>query len=212
MQKLPLKLILFVISLSACRLEPDLAELVQNMVVQTRYDEQSVTESFNIFNTYSTFTMRVDTMGLVSTRTTDTLLVDASGQDYVKSVTRRVRDKVVQAGFTLAEPDGNPDFSVNVILLDNFSFFQTITYPPYYSSWYYGYYGYWFPYVTTYASSYGTVAIEIVDIKNYAANGNRYKIIWKAFIGDIYTSIDPKTKTLEAVDQAFAQSPYIQKN
>ncbi|GIV37991.1 MAG: hypothetical protein KatS3mg032_2370 [Cyclobacteriaceae bacterium] len=200
------------ISLAACRLEPDLAELVQDMVVQTQYDEQSVTESFNIFNTYSTFTMRIDTMGLVSTRTRDTLLVDASGQDFVKSVTRRVRDKVLQAGFLPVGSSETPDFSVNVILLDNFSFFQTVTYPPYYSSWYYGYYGYWFPYVTTYASSYGTVAIEIVDIKNYAANGNRYKIIWKAFIGDIYTSVDQKTKTLEAVDQAFAQSTYIRKN
>jgi hypothetical protein len=200
------------LGLTGCRLEPDLAELVQDMLVQTQYDQASITPTGNIFHTYATFTMLLDTMGLVSTRTRDSLLIDGSGQDFVKSVTRRVRDKVQEAGFTLVSPNENPDFSVNVVLLDNFSFFQTITYPPYYSSWYYGYYGYWYPFVTTYASSYGTVAIEIVDIKNYAANGNKFKIIWKALIGDIYASVDRKGKTLEAVDQAFTQSPYIRRN
>ncbi len=199
-------------SFTGCRLEPDLAELVKDMVVQTQYDQESVTDNFSIFNTYNTFTMRIDTMGLVSTRTRDSLLIDGSGQDFVKSVTRKVRDKMAGAGYTLVNRNENPDFSVNVILLDNFNFFQTITYPPYYGSWYYGYYGYWFPFVTTYAASYGTVAIEVVDIKNYAANGNRYKIIWKAFIGDIYTSLDQLNNTLKAIDQAFAQSPYISKD
>lgn len=204
-------IIVSLLLLAGCKLEPDLGELVQDMVVQTRYDQESVSPDFNIFNTYNTFTMRIDTMGLVSTRTSDTLLIDGAGGDFVKSVTRRVRDKVLEAGFTSVQPQDNPDFAVNVILLDNFSFFQAINYAPFYS-WYWGYYGYWFPYVTTYAATYGTLAIEIVDIKNYAANGNKYKVIWKAFIGDIYASIDRNTKTLEAVNQAFAQSPYIQKD
>lgn len=119
------------ILLLGCKLEPDLGELVQNMVVQTRYDRDSVTPDFNIFNTYSTFTMRIDTMGLVSTRYTDTLLIDDSGGDFVKSVTRRVRDKVLEAGYIRVQPQDNPDFAVNVILLDNFSFFQAINYAPF---------------------------------------------------------------------------------
>lgn len=199
------------VTILGCRMEPDLGELVQDMVVQTRYDEESVSPAFNIFHTYSTFAMRIDTMGLVSTRYSDTLIIDGAGGNFVKSVTRRVRDKILQAGYTQVTPQENPDFSVNVILLDNFSFFQAINYAPFYS-WYWGYYGYWLPYVATYTTSYGTLAIEIVDIKNYAANGNKYKIIWKAFIGDIYASVDRDTKTLEAVNQAFAQSPYIQKD
>ncbi|MCS6974424.1 MAG: DUF4136 domain-containing protein [Cyclobacteriaceae bacterium] len=203
--------IITVFVLTGCRMEPDLGELVQDMVVQTRYDQESVSPTFNVFGTYDKFTMRIDTMGLVSTRYRDTLLVDGSGQDFVKSVTRRVRDKFLEAGYTRVTPQQNPDFAVNVILLDNFSFFQAVNYAPFYS-WYWGYYGYWFPYVTTYSASYGTLVIEVVDIKNYAANGNRYKVIWKAFIGDIYASIDRNSKTLEAVNQAFAQSPYIQKD
>jgi hypothetical protein len=54
------------------------------------------------------------------------------------------------------------------------------------------------------------MVIEIVDVKN--ATGNDYKVIWKAFIGDLYTTFDLKTKTLEAIDQAFVQSPYISKD
>ena len=64
--------------------------------------------------------------------------------------------------------------------------------------------------MNTYSAQYASMVIEIVDIKN--ATGNDYKVIWKAFIGDLYTTFDLKTKTLEAIDQAFIQSPYIQKN
>jgi hypothetical protein len=200
-----------VLMLAGCNLEPQLGELVKDMVVQTVYDQASVNDSQNIFTTYSTFTIREDTLGFVSTRYSNTYITDGPSDDFVKPVSRLVRDSVIASGFTKVAPTANPDFAVNVLVLDNFNFFQTITYPGFYPG-YYGYYGYYYPFVSTYYSSYGTLVIEIVDVKNYAANGNKYKVIWKAYMGDLYATVDLKGKTLEAVAQAFKQSPYIRKN
>lgn len=203
--------VLNILLLTGCNLEPQLGELVKDMVVQTQYDEESINVSQNIFTTYATFTIREDTIGFVSTRYSNTNIVDGAGDDFVKPVSRLVRDSVLASGFIRVAPTANPDFAVNVTVLDNFNFFQTITYPGYYPG-YYGYYGYYYPYVSTYYSSYGTLVIEIVDVKNYVANGNKYKVIWKAYMGDLYATIDLKAKTLEAVTQAFKQSPYIRKD
>jgi hypothetical protein len=196
--------------LTGCNLEPQLGELVKDMVVQTVYDQGSVNASQNIFTTYSTFTIREDTIGFVSTRYSNTYITDRPSDDFVKPVSRLVRDSILASGYTKVAPTENPDFAVNVTVLDNFNFFQTLSYPTFYPG-YYGYYGYYYPIVSTYYSSYGTLVIEIVDVKNYAANGNKYKVIWKAYMGDLYATIDLKTKTLEAVSQAFSQSPYIEK-
>lgn len=197
--------------ISACRPEPELADLVRYMVVQTQYDQASINESQNIFHTYSSFTMRLDTLGFVSTRYSNTYIVDGAGDDFVRPVSRLVRNSLIHSGFTLVNANENPDFGVNVIVLDNFNFFQTVNYPMFYPGGYFGYYGFFFPIVSTYFSVYGTLVIEVVDIKNYSANGNRYKVIWRAYIGDLYATLDLKNNTLEAIGQAFQQSPYIQR-
>ena len=36
-------------------------------------------------------------------------------------------------------------------------------------------------------------------------------VIWTAYIGDIISSLDRNKKSVEAIDQAFAQSPYLKK-
>ncbi len=205
----------FLLSTAACNLQPATGELAKDMVVETRYDEPSISGLFNIFTTYNTFIIREDTLGFVSNTSSDTVLIDGVNMSipngYVTPVIERVQENLLNADFQQVTNENEPDFAVNIVVLDNFSFFQTINYPGYYSG-YYSYYGYYFPIVQTYYANYATMVIEIVDIKNYVLNGNRYKVIWKASIGDLYTTFDLRGKTLEAIDQAFVQSPYIQKN
>ncbi|HRJ31575.1 MAG TPA: DUF4136 domain-containing protein [Cyclobacteriaceae bacterium] len=199
--------------LAGCDLQPQSGELARDMVVQTQYDQQSVSGISNVFTDYSTYVLRQDTIGFVSNRNSRTYLIESDlniANGYVKPVVNLVGSNLAARGYQRVEDDGDPDFAVNIVILDNFSFFQTIQYPGFYPGGYYGFYGYYFPIVTTYYSNYTTLVIEIVDIKN--ATGNQYKVIWKAFIGDLNNTFDLRGKTLEAIDQAFVQSPYIQKN
>ncbi|MDH4057705.1 MAG: DUF4136 domain-containing protein [Cyclobacteriaceae bacterium] len=212
--------VLAVIALSAitmaCENQPQTADLVRFMAVQTQYDQSDINSTENIFKTYSTFIIRNDTIGYVSSSpNSDTILVDGINIDvpngYVTPVVNLIKLKLSEAGFDQVSDSDNPDFAVNVAVLQNFSFFQTINYPGYYSG-YYGYYNYYYPIVTTYYANYATLVIEIVDVKNFAANNNKYKVIWKASIGDLISTVDLRGKTLEAIEQAFQQSPYIKKN
>ena len=198
---------------SACELQPQSGQLARDFVVQTQYDQVSIDN--DIFSTYNTFIIREDTIGLVK-RTVDPDEAYYTDEEftgipggYVKPVIALVKENLSARGFDQVTEEDDPDFAVNIVILENFSFFQTVNYLPTYGG-YYGYYGYYLPVVNTYYSQFASMVIEIVDVKN--ATGNDYKVIWKAFIGDLYTTFDLKTKTLEAIDQAFVQSPYISKD
>lgn len=207
--------VLVILSIVGCAREPELIDLVKYMVVQTDYDVEEINEQENIFNDYTTFVLREDTLGYVSTYPdADTILVDDPNTriDFVNAVIAKVDSNatVPERGFVRVQADQNPDFAINIVVLENFSFFQTVTYPGYYSG-YYGYYGgYYGPIVNTYSSNFVTMVVEVVDIKH--AVDNKYKVVWSAYIGDLLTTDDRKNKLLKAVDQAFKQSPYFSKN
>lgn len=213
--------IVSIVALAACSREPEDIDLIKQMVVQTDYNVEEVDGETNVFNGYTTFVLRKDTLGYVSTASRDTILLDNANTlvNFAKSTIKVVADSAIARGFTrvdeFVETDPDPDFAIKIVILENFSYSQYIYYPGYYSG-YYGYYGgYYGPIINTYSTNYVTMVIEVVDIKNYVANGNKYKVIWSAYIGDILAAVDQNTrkeKITEAVGQAFKQSPYFSKD
>src|SRR5688572_16453199 len=127
---------------SSCMRGPEDGALVNHMVVQTAYDTTRINDSENIFNTYSTFFIRRDTMGYVfNSPWADTVLIDPvkDGQTiFVSPVIDEIYDQIVMAGFNSIPEADTPDFVVKVAVLENFSYYQTIYYP-----YYTGYYGYY---------------------------------------------------------------------
>ena len=124
------KIIFFGLSiiLLGCHLEPDVNELVNHMVVQTRYDENTC------FNCYNSFTLSLDTIGFLSNRSHDTIAV---GQ-YVQNVTGAIKSGMSEQGYNYLFKSQDPDLGFATYIVENYSVFQTVNYP----SYYYGYYGY----------------------------------------------------------------------
>ena len=205
----PISLVLLLICMS-CIQEPEIDNLVKYMLVQTEYNEEFVNNEENIFDTYATFVIREDTIGFVSNTSETEYLTEGDVPGFVSPVVDAIRDEFAQ-GYQQVTEDANPDFAVNVIVLENFNYYQSYNYGYGYPGSYYGYYGYYYPVVTTYYSNYVTLLVQVVDAKNPNFN-NEYPIIWSAYIGDLNATLDLTGKTLEAVDQAFVQSPYINKN
>jgi hypothetical protein len=186
-----------------CQLRPADSDLVQRMVVQTEYDE------FTSFSAYNSFTLSLDTLGLLSSRVADTLILD----NYAHQVTARLKTNMDAAGFPFLSKNQDPDLGIAAFVVENYDVFQQINYyQPYYSGYYgYGYGGYYgYPYITTYTSSTTTMVINLIDLKNRDAQ-NRLKVIWTVYIGDLLKSVDYEQRILEAIDQAFRQSPYLNK-
>ncbi|HET9052589.1 MAG TPA: hypothetical protein VFM90_00345, partial [Cyclobacteriaceae bacterium] len=116
--------ILMGIILAGCVREPEMIDLVKYMVVQTEYDTDQINDGQNIFNAYNTFVLREDTLGFVSTYSSDTILLDQPGTriDFVNAVVDSVAAHAEARGFERVEADQNPDFAINIVVLENFSF------------------------------------------------------------------------------------------
>jgi hypothetical protein len=190
-----------------CYPEPDSKDLYDELVVSTNYDPEAN------FAAYSTYAIPTDTIGLISNTNQNDTLITSGGSEFPRPVIQAVREQLESRGYTRVSRSQNPDLGINIVVVNDFNVFQQIVYPdPYYNNYYGGYYGYnswyYYPYVNTYAYNTGVLIIEIVDLKNRTPD-NKVRVVWDAYLGDVYSTINLINQTVDGIDQAFEQSPYI---
>jgi hypothetical protein len=118
------------------------------MIVQTEYRENTA------FSFYSSFTLNLDTIGLLTSRDpNDTIIVNDSDNNNINELTGTIKNNMVDAGYLYVTKDQNPDLGFAVAIVENYNVFQQVIYSSYYSGYYgYGYGGYYgVPYVATYS-------------------------------------------------------------
>lgn len=194
----------------SCQTEPDSAELIDQLVVSTNYDPEAD------FATYATYAIPTDTIGFVSNSASDTIITSPSSS-FPREVLNAIKDNLEGRGYIRVNRTDDPDVGIKVMVVNDFNVFQEVVYPNYYGypgGYYSGYYGYGsyysYPYVNTYAYNTGVLIVEIVDLKNKTPD-NKVKVVWDAYMGDVYSTIDRIKQSGDAIDQAFLQSPYIGK-
>lgn len=189
-------------ALWACEPEPDNLRLLDQLVVSTNYDPDTQ------FADFGTYTIATDTIGYVSNTSRDTIWTFTTAQPYPRSVIKAVREQMDAKGFTYVDRDEDPDVGMNIYIIENLNLFQQVYYPNYYSN-YYGYGGYYYyPIVQTYAQNTATLVVEMIDLKNRNAN-NQVKIVWNAYMGDVVNSVNYEQQSVDAIETAFDQSPYL---
>jgi hypothetical protein len=195
--------ILSMFTLLGCKTQPDLSELVNDMVVLT-----NVPGGVD-YSQYVSYAMPMDTIGLSSNASTNEYLAN----DYAKMITNQIKRNLDQTNHTWVADKSQADFGVNVLVVNDLSVFQSFyPGPGYYYPSYYGYGGYGgyyggYGYSTYNYFQQAMLVIEFVDLKN--SNGS--DAIWVANIGDLINSYDTSGKTKEAIDQAFKQSPFLER-
>jgi hypothetical protein len=202
--------IALVAALGACQTEPDSVKLVDQLVVSTNFDPGAD------FKAYTTYAIPTDTIGFLSNNSSDTIIVSPTSS-FPRTVLNSIRQNLDGRGYTRVGRNEDPDMGINVMVANDFNVFQQIVYPDYYGypgnyySGYYGYGGYYsYPYVNTYAYNTGVLIVEIVDLKNRTPD-NKVKVVWDAYLGDVYSTLDREAQSTGGIDQAFVQSPYIGK-
>lgn len=209
-----IRIFIFIVATSiagwGCQSEPDSAKLIDEMVVSTNYDPDAD------FSAYSTYAMPVDTIGFISNNSDDTIIVSPESA-FPRHVISALKQNMDDRGYARVNRKENPDIGINLMVVNDFNMFQEVVYPGsfgYPGNFYGGYWGYGsyysYPYVNTYAYNTGVLVIEFVDLKNRTPD-NKVKVVWDAYIGDVYSAIDRLAQSKEAIDQAFIQSPYIGK-
>lgn len=210
--RIPAYILIIIAAVAAlgCQPEPDSAKLIDEMVVSTNYDPEAD------FSAYTTYAIPADTIGFISNNSNDTIIVSPEST-FPRHVIAAIRQNMDDRGYVRVTRDDNPDIGVNVMVVNDFNMFQEIVYPGFFGhpgNFYGGYWGYGsyfsYPFVNTYAYNTGVLIIEFVDLENRTLD-NKVKVVWNAYIGDVYSTIDRLAQSKEAIDQAFIQSPYIGK-
>jgi hypothetical protein len=91
---------------------------------------------------------------------------------------------------------------------DYYSWYPGWSYYPYYGSgwsWYYPYYPSGYEYSYTYST--GSLVVDLVDLSKGA--NNQLPVQWIAVMNGLMTATDVTNRINSAIDQAFAQSPYL---
>lgn len=192
---------------------PDIDQLSDDFIVSTNYDPEAN------FSNYSTYVIS-DTIALFSNDPDDTIL----DSDAARPIISAIRANMSERGFQFAERNANPDLGVIVYTFSNVNLVNIPTgywwnspgwyWDPYYFGGYgygYGYPYYYYPYSYTYAYQNGGLMVEIVDLKSYQQNNNRYRVLWSMYAGGVLSGNDERNidQSVSAVHQAFTQSPII---
>ena len=196
-------------SFMACRKTPDTSQLTNKFVVITNRDPKAS------FASYKTFAIS-DTVAYISnTPSADSIIVGAPAAALVNAV----KTNMAARHYTLVARTANPDLGIKITAIKQLN--AGVVYPP---GWWWGYWGYpgycyygcyppYWGYPVAYAYNIGDLIVEMIDVKNSGSNHNLTRI-WIAESGGVLSSTSQTNLDLSvnAINQAFVQSPYIQTN
>lgn len=212
MKKIAFLLLLVGISFG-CRKEPNLSNLSDDFLVATLYDE---TADFGEYVTYKI----VDQVGIVTNDPNGDTLLPAN---IANQLINRVKSNMNARGYTNLPFDStaDADLGVNIFAINQLNEGNVISpgywwgYPGYYDPYYWGCYScyYYYPFSYSYSYNTGTVVMEILDLKNADANNDKVIVLWTGLGNGLLSNFNSINTQygLDAIDQAFIQSPYIQR-
>ena len=132
-----------------------------------------------------------------------------------------VAGRMNAAGYTRTDDKEAANVGLQLSYVQKVTYFVGYDYP--YWWWYYPYYwtpGYWgdwlgwhYPYRVYYGYTAGSLLIEMLDLEADQQSGKKLPVIWDSYIGGLLTSSESLNlqRTVDAVEQAFDQSPYLKK-
>jgi hypothetical protein len=188
---------------ASCLKTVDYSKLSTNFVVGTNFDKSV---SFSTFKTYYI----ADTVINLGGTGIDTVLTGAPAQQLVNAVTTNMNSRGYQFVARRAHPDLGLRLGIVKVTTVNIYPGWYTGYPgwgPYYWG---GYYPYYYPWTTVYTYDTGTVILDAYNVRDAAVNG-QYKAVWTVVgFGALGSTATNTTLGVNAINQGFKQSPYIQ--
>lgn len=204
---------LVAVFVTSCEKDPDLSKLSADFTVYTNYDENV---KFEDFKTYCL----PDSILLIG----KDMKAEYWKDDLAQKIIKEVNDEMNARGYTKVPETKDANIGIQL------SFAQQTTQVIGTSGWYDGgwYNGWWspdfwgpywndwyYPYAVNYSYDTGTMIMEMVDLTSKKTEVNKVKlpVIWHSYATGLLFNNNKYNLELilDAVDQAFKQSPYIKK-
>ena len=218
---LSIALLTAVVGFGSCQKEPSTSALRNEYLVYTAYDEKA---DFSTFETY----YMPDSILLIGPEA-----VDQYGNKSAKYWKDQDAQALIAAVETALEGCGytrisNPqerqiaDFGMQLSYVEETTLFVGYNNPywwgyyPYY--WDPGYWGPWwggwyYPFSTFYSYTTGSLLQEMVDLTAQGRADRKLPVLWNSYISGLLRGGNTLNvnEAVEALDQAFVQSPYLKK-
>lgn len=207
-------ILLVVLVLAACHKEPDSSKLDNDFVVLTDHDAEAN------FSAYTTFYIP-DSVLIIGDYPQPRYWTAGQTEQIVSTIETALTSR----GYTRINDRNEADLGIQSSYIEDVTYFHGYYDYPY---WWWGYPGYWgsgywgdwggwyYPYPITYSYRVGSLLTEIVDLKAKAPRrdaGTRLTVLWTAYMQGLLSSSNQYNSELavRALNQAFTQSPYLQK-
>jgi len=203
-----LAIALLAAAVCSCQKDPSTSDLHRDYLVYTNHDSQA---DFAAFDTFYV----PDSILIIGSNKKTEYWKDENALEIVATVAAEMEG----AGYLRAAEKENADLGIQLSYVERETYFVGYDnpywwsyYPYYWTPAYWGDWAGWYrPYGVFYGYTSGSLLLEMVDLGAVRTEGKRLPIVWDSFMSGLLTSSATlnQQRTLEAVEQAFAQSPYL---
>ena len=210
MKKEFLVLLMAPLAFASCEKDADTDKLDNNFVVYTNYDKNA---NFSSFSTY----YLPDSILIIGDKKEAEYWNDENAQLIINTYATNMANR----GYLRTDNKEEADLGLQVSYVKSTYFVTNYGEP----QWWWGYPGYWgvpywgdwgdwyYPYAITYSYSTGSFVTELLNLDAPQGQNAQLPVLWTAYMSGVLsgsTSVNVEL-AIEAVDQAFTQSAYLNK-
>ena len=189
--------------LVSCQKDPDTGKLDNHYLVYTNYD------SGTDFNSIESFYV-IDSILIIDNSEKPTYWNNNNSQKIVNAYS----DRLEGCGYTRAAVSEEADVILQLSYVNNTYYFTSFGPGPWWNSdpgyWNWGGWGWYYPYSFSYSYSTGSIIAELVDTNAPTPQNDKLTVIWNSYICGLLNGNNLSlSRTMDAINQAFVQSPYL---
>lgn len=198
-------LLLACVLLASCQKDPDTDELDNSYLVYTNYDSST---DFKEIATYHI----IDSILIIGNSEKSAYWNNANSDKVIDAFAREFE----LIGYQPAESAEEADAVFQLSYINTTYYFNSYGPGPWWNNypgyWDWGGWGWYYPYTFSYSYSTGSIIGELVDTNSPTPQNDKLTVVWNTYIcGLLNGNSLSLTRTVEAVEQAFEQSPYLNK-
>lgn len=200
-----LALVLACTLIVSCQKDPDTDNLDGSYLVYTNYDTDTDFKSINSFYV-------IDSILIIDNSEKSTYWNNSNSQKIVNAF----EAQLATAGYEPAESIEEADAVLQLSYINNTYYFTSYGQGPWWNSypgyWNWGNWGWYYPYSFSYSYSTGSIIGELVNTNAPTPLDDKLTVVWNTYICGLLNGNNlSMSRTMEAISQAFNQSPYLQK-
>lgn len=193
------------LSFASCQKDPDTDNLDNGYLVYTNYD------SGTDFKTFDTFYV-IDSILIIDNSEKTAYWNNANSAKIIDAFTA----ELALAGYAEAVSEIEADIVLQLSYVNTTYYFNVYNPGPWWNSypgyWNWGGWGWYYPYSFSYSYSTGSIIGELVDTNAPTPLNDKLTVVWNTYICGLLNGNNLSlTRTMDAIDQAFEQSPYLKR-